>query len=129
VTDEHVLARVPARPELLRVLRAIASSVAARNEMSFDAVEEVRIIVDEASTLLLGFEAGDGAFLELSLEPIGRGLRGRIALEPASASSDPDGLLRTWPWRVLVGLCDDVAFVPEEAAIVFTKRDEAGTRP
>ena len=129
MADEHVLVRVPARPELVRVLRAVASSVATRSEMSFDAVEEVRIVVDEAATLLLGLERGDGAILELSLEPVGEGLRGRIALEPTPPSSDPDGLRQTWPWRVLVGLCHDVAFVPQEAAIVFTKRDGAGTHP
>jgi anti-sigma regulatory factor (Ser/Thr protein kinase) len=51
VSDEHVLVRVPAKPELVRVLRAVASSVATRSEMSFEAVEEVRIAVDEAATL------------------------------------------------------------------------------
>lgn len=129
MSDEHVLVRVPAKPELVRVLRAVASSVATRSEMSFEAVEEVRIAVDEAATLLLGLTAGDGAVLELSLETLPEGLRGRIAVEPAPPSSDADRLQRTWPWRVLAGVCQDVAFVPQDGAIVFTKRNGARTPP
>ena len=129
MTDEHVSVRVPAEAELVRVLRAVASSVATRAEMSFDSVEELRIAVDEAATLLLGLEAPDGAVLELSLEQVTDGVRARIAVEPAPDVIDTDGLRQTWPWRVLVGLCHDVAFAPQDAAIVFTKRDGAGTGP
>lgn len=129
MTDEHVLIRVPAKPELVRVLRAVASSVATRSEMSFVAVEEIRIAVDEAATLLLGLGAADGAILELSLEPIEGGVRGRMTIQPAPDPIDADGLRRTWPWRVLVALCQDVVFTSQDAAIVFTERDGAGTGP
>jgi serine/threonine-protein kinase RsbW len=126
MSDDRVLVRVPASPELVRVLRAVASSVAARTDMSFDAIEEVRIAVDEAATVLLGFPTADGAVLELMLEPLGDGLRARLALRPA-VTGDPDGIRATWSWLVLEGLCQDVAFDPADAAIAFTKRGEAGT--
>ena len=126
MSDERVLVRVPASPELVRVLRAVASGVAARTEMSFDAVEEVRIAVDEAATALLGLPVAEGAVLELVLEPLGDGLRARIAVLPAPTTRDPDGVRATWSWRVLTGLCQDVAFDPKDAAIAFTRRDGGG---
>lgn len=126
MSDEQVLVRVPASPELVRVLRAVASGVAARTAMSFDAVEEVRIAVDEAATALLGLPVAQGAILELVLEPLDHGLRARIAVRPAPTAGDPDRVRATWSWRVLTGLCQDVAFDARDAAIAFTRRDGGG---
>jgi serine/threonine-protein kinase RsbW len=128
-SDGPVHVRVPARPDFVRVLRAVASSVAARGDMSFDAVEEVRIAVDEAATLMLGLRRDGAGTLAMSLEPIGPGLRARIVLTPGAIPPDPDDLRTSWPWRVLAGLCDDVAFEPiaDDPSIRFTTRHEAGT--
>ena len=127
MSDERVLVRVPAAPELVRVLRAVAASVATRAEMSFDAMEELRIAVDEAATALLGLSTDHDAVLELALEPFRNGVRARIAARPVPAIPDPDAVRATWPWRVLTGLCQDVAFDAADASIAFTKRDGSGT--
>jgi hypothetical protein len=94
--------------------------------MSFDVVEEVRIAVDEASTMLL--EVADaGAVLELAIEPQEHGL---VATLTAAADVDgwPDEAVKTsWPWRVMTGLCDEVALEPSPGApaIRFVKRGGA----
>jgi serine/threonine-protein kinase RsbW len=128
-SDAPIHVRVPARPDFVRVLRAVASSVAARGEMSFDAVEEIRIAVDEAATLMLGLRSDGAGTLAMSLEPFGNGLRARITLTPGAIPRDPDELRTSWPWRVLAGLCDDVVFEPiaEHPSIRFMTRHEAGT--
>jgi serine/threonine-protein kinase RsbW len=130
LADRSPLVRVsvPARPDFVHVLRAVVSSVASRLEMSFDLVEEVRIAVDEASTMLL--EVADaGAVLELAIEPQEHAL---VATLTAASDTDgwPDDAVKTsWPWRVMTGLCDEVALErsPGGPAIRFVKRGGAWT--
>jgi hypothetical protein len=57
---------VPADPRVLRVLRLVASGVASLGEFDLDAVEEVRVAVDELGSALIA--AGDGAPLSLTFE-------------------------------------------------------------
>jgi anti-sigma regulatory factor (Ser/Thr protein kinase) len=97
--------RVPAHPESLRILRAVASSVAARLDLRLDAIEELRIAVDEAATILLRSAPGPGD-LHLRLEPDGAVLRIDVSLAHAAPSWPPDDLTKGWAWIVIAGLMD-----------------------
>jgi serine/threonine-protein kinase RsbW len=99
---------VPARADFVHVLRAVASSVAARLDMAYDVIEEVRILVDEASTLLLQVPGVTGQTFVLTLEPAAGGLRAALSAQGANGLWPPEDLERTWAWRVIEGLCDEV---------------------
>lgn len=57
---------VPADPRLLRVLRLVASGVASLGALDLDAVEEVRVAVDELGSALIA--ASDGAPVSVTFE-------------------------------------------------------------
>jgi serine/threonine-protein kinase RsbW len=50
---EVVSAEVPASPDFVQVLRNVAAGVAARADMPIDQIEEIRLAVTEAASLLL----------------------------------------------------------------------------
>ena len=56
---------VPGDPQLLRIVRLVASGLASLTELGLDAVEEVRAAADELVSTLM--EAGQGAAVTLSL--------------------------------------------------------------
>jgi len=130
LADPFPLVRVsvPARPDFVHVLRAVVSSVASRLEMSFDLVEEVRIAVDEASTMLLDV-ADAGALLELAIELQEDGLVATLTAATDVDGWPDDSVKASWPWRVMTGLCDEVALdrSPGGPTIRFVKRGGAWT--
>lgn len=88
---DEIHLEVPTTPDLLRLVRVVASGVASRLGFSMDAVEDVRLAVDElchtvasragpASTLAVSFVILDGAF----------SVEGRLrpgAVDPGEAST------------------------------------------
>src|SRR2546423_14754471 len=91
--------------------------------MSFELVEEVRIAVDEASTILIDV-AEAGGVLELAIEPQDDGLVATLTA-PADVDGWPDDAVKTsWPWRVMTALCDPGVLErsPDGPAIRFVKR-------
>lgn len=117
-----VSAEVPATPEFVQVLRNVAAGVAARLEMPIDQIEEVRLAVTEAATLLL--DEAEATLLRMRLR------RGSEALD-VSISSDgnpepwpSDRALTSWPWLVVQGLSDDVRLDRDDGrpSVVFQKR-------
>ena len=57
--DAPVVVVVPADPAYLSVLRTASAGLAARLDLDLDEIEDLRIAIDEASTLLI-LGAGDG---------------------------------------------------------------------
>lgn len=57
---------VPRDPQLLRVLRLVASGMASLGEFGLAAVEETRVAVDELASTLIG--AGSGDSIEFTFE-------------------------------------------------------------
>ena len=62
-----VLVSGPAEAETLRVFRSVVASVAAGRNLPYDRVEELRIAVDEATTMVL--RAGGPETLTMTIEP------------------------------------------------------------
>jgi serine/threonine-protein kinase RsbW len=98
---------IPARPDFVRLLRGVIASIAARLDLTYDRIDDLRMVVDEASAQVLRFPAQT---LTMRVTP---GERMVILVE---SDASPDG---SWPppeleeslaWRVLSGLADDVRF-------------------
>ena len=106
-----ITVEVPASPEFVRILRAVAAGVAARLDFPYDTIDDLRMAVDEASAQLLRFSATASA-LRMRLSPGDR----RVAVV---VSIDARGLDGSWPppdaerslaWQVLSGLADEAGF-------------------
>jgi hypothetical protein len=118
-SDEPIVVTGPAKAETVALLRAVATSVAARRDMDVVAIEEFRIAVDEAATLLL---LGGGATrLEMSLLPKeAAGVEVRVHTDRDGSSFHIDRAT-SWPWRVIRQLTHDaeVAIDDAGAQVVF----------
>lgn len=98
-SNEPIVVTGPAKAETVALLRSVAASVAARRDMDVVAIEEFRIAVDEAATLLL--LGGKAARLEMSLLPTaGAGVQVRVRTDIDGSAFQIDRAT-SWPWRVI----------------------------
>lgn len=100
---------VPARPDFLHVVRSVTASVAARMDLGYDDIEDLRIAVDEACAQLLS-AAGRASRISVILTPS----EGRVEVVVCT-----DGDVRDWPptgvessliWQILNGLTEAPSF-------------------
>ena len=126
----------PALPETLRVLRGVAASVGSGADLPFDRVEELRIAVDEAATLLLAAGAAGSISLEMDA-PDGGELHLRLRSD-GEVTGWPGDRERSWGWRVLSELageaalslrggCPEVTFTWPVAGVNGVVRDGRGS--
>jgi serine/threonine-protein kinase RsbW len=124
-----VSAEVPAIPEFVQVLRNIAAGVAARLDMPIDQIEELRLAVTEAASLLL--DEVDATSLRMT---IGRGadtIDVRLSADGDDEAWPSDRALASWPWLVVKGLTDEIQAERHDGegpSIRFTKRLERADR-
>ena len=110
--DTDVVVTAPARPDMVHVLRAVASSLAARLDFPYDDIDDLRITIDEACAQLLAVAvAGDSPTFRMQLSATAGGIQAIVGLDGASAAHwPPVDLEDTLTWKVLSGLADDVSF-------------------
>lgn len=102
-----VTVSVPARPDFVRLLRAVVASVGARFDLTYDRIDDLRMVVDEASAQLLSVPAET---LTMTVRPGDRMVivvrtDGKVnGAWPAPRAEE------TLAWRVLTGLADEVSF-------------------
>ncbi len=102
-----VVISVPARPDFVRLLRAVVASVGARQDLTYDRIHDLRMVVDEASAQLLQVPAST---LTMRVTP---GERLVILVHTDGAPNGawpPASLEDSLAWRVLSGLADDVRY-------------------
>lgn len=108
---DAVVVTAPARPESVRVLRAVARAVAARLDFTYDRIEDLHLVVDEACAAVLAHPAA-AATLTLRLDP-------RDDRVVVFVCSDADVEAGAWPppnvedsltWQVLSALADRASF-------------------
>jgi anti-sigma regulatory factor (Ser/Thr protein kinase) len=90
VQPTSVQLRMPADPQLLRVLRLVGSGLASLGQLDLTATEEVRVAVDELGAALISM--GDGGPIELSfdLTPAALCIEGTTSVAPgAGLDVDP----------------------------------------
>ncbi|MGH2721986.1 MAG: anti-sigma regulatory factor [Actinomycetota bacterium] len=111
---EEALLVVPARSDLLSLLRAVVADLAARRGFSYDAIDDLRNAVSEAATFLLG--AGSAASrLELRIAPTPRGLDVDLSTDAPTEAWPPPGADRSLAWQVLSALTDEAVLVVDGA--------------
>jgi serine/threonine-protein kinase RsbW len=107
--EGDITVTVPARPDFLHVVRSVTASVAARLDLGYDDIEDLRIAVDEACAQLLS-DGGPASQLTLSITPS----EGRVEVVVCT-----DGDVRQWPppgvegsliWQILNGLTEGPSF-------------------
>ncbi len=107
---DEIHLEVPTTPDLLRLVRVVASGLASRLGFSIDAIYDIRLAVDElcwsvasgsgpASTLNVRFVIDAGAFL----------VEGRVRPGPGAISSQGD--LSALSERILGTLVEDYALL------------------
>jgi serine/threonine-protein kinase RsbW len=120
---EQITVSVPADGARVHVLRAVTAAVASRMRMSFDAIEDLRLAVDEASAWLLGTNPG-ALSLILRLLPLDDRLEAVVAVNAGSGMWPPPDVEQGLPWRILTALVDTLALGtdPSEPSISLGKR-------
>jgi serine/threonine-protein kinase RsbW len=101
-TDVELALR--ADPTHLPIVRSMAATIAIREDFDMDAVEDIKLAVDEAcSTLILRARPGDKLRCRFQVA-------GGVLSLLATAATDGDQPLdqRSFGWRVLATLTDDV---------------------
>jgi serine/threonine-protein kinase RsbW len=121
---------VPARAEAVHLLRSVAASVGARMSMTLDDVEEIRIAVDEAATLLLTRSDRSEGSLELELTCTDTALSAAISLRPPGRELSEAELRASWPWRVISAITDEVSTERsrEATTVTFVKKAPGSSR-
>jgi serine/threonine-protein kinase RsbW len=102
-----VVITVPARAEFLHVVRTVVGSVAARHDLTIDAIEDLRIAVDEACAQLL---VARGSAVTVTLVAASEGLEATCSTDADVPVWPPDGVEHSLASQVLQGLADSVAW-------------------
>lgn len=103
----EVTVTIPARPEFVRLLRAVVASVGARLDLTYDRIDDLRMVVDEASAQLLQLPSRS---LTMRVTPGERMVITVLTDAPANGEWPPGDLEESLAWRVLSGLADEVRF-------------------
>ena len=121
-----VSAEVPATPGFVQVLRNVVAGVAAREDMPIDQIEEVRLAVTEAASLLLE-EAEEATSLRMTIGRDADALDVTLTSDGQVDRWPSDSALASWPWLVVKGLTDGIRTERRDGegpSIAFTKRLE-----
>ncbi|MEX0755455.1 MAG: hypothetical protein WD739_06240 [Actinomycetota bacterium] len=105
---------VPATAEHVHLLRTVAGSVAARAGRTIDAIDDLRLAVDEAAGQVLG--AGPARTLTMSIASEGDGLIVELASDATPAAWPPPGPASVLALDILSALAGDVVFAVEDGA-------------
>jgi serine/threonine-protein kinase RsbW len=118
---QDITLTVPAQADYVYILRSVIAGVAAKLNFTVDAIEDLRLAVDEASAYLLGRHAGVTT-LSLSIKT------GESDLEiVASVDGDPNapiaGMHDSVVWHLLGALTDEARLDESDGrpSIRFTK--------
>jgi len=101
---------VPADPAYVSVLRTVTASLAARRDFTIEEIDDLRIAVDEASSLLLPHTAPDSR-LAAVCRPTENTLTAVVSV-PARTSADATPFkidTTSFAWMVLAALADSVS--------------------
>jgi serine/threonine-protein kinase RsbW len=120
-----VSVNVPATAVFVQVLRNVVAGVAARLDLPIDQIEDVRLAVTEAASLLL--DEGDATSLQMAIGRDGDTIEVTLTSDGRSDPWPTDRVTTSWPWLVIKGLTDEVRADRADGAgpsIGFTKGRE-----
>jgi hypothetical protein len=119
VTDDEIRLSLPAVPDFARLARLTIAGLANRVGFSYDEVEDLRIAVGEACSMLIGPEGRDGSLDlvyglhadGLTVEAQGRFLDGVIIDADTALLSE----------QILLAVVDEFSFEPDLMRVRFRK--------
>lgn len=111
--DDRARITVPARAEFLHVVRTVIGSIAARHDLTIDAIEDLRIAVDEACAQLL---SARGSTVSVRVVARGDGIEAVCSTDADVAVWPPEGIEETLASQVLRGLSDSLAWERTDGA-------------
>jgi serine/threonine-protein kinase RsbW len=119
-----VTVSVPARPEFVHILRSVIASVAARADLTYDQIDDLRLAVDEACAQLLAVPGLPGSLRLVVRSLDDGGLEIVASIDVDNAVWPPAGAERTLTWQVLSALADEARFEQTDGhpALRMTKR-------
>lgn len=116
MSDSEVELDIPASPELLRVARLTAASLAGRLQFSYEEIEDVKIAVDELCFALVGTKGRPGRLtLRYQLEDTSLTIVGRGTFDEPVADPVPSDLSR----QILSAVVDGYELGREGDALHF----------
>lgn len=116
-----IVVEVPAQPDHVHILRAVVASVAARLDVPYDVIEDLKIAVHEACAQLL--ESARGSTLRFTVTTSSGGLEIAAAIDDHDAVWPPEGLESSLTWHVLTALTDETSFEQDGGPVLrFTKQ-------
>lgn len=98
---------LPAQPEFLHILRSVVASAAASQDFTIDAIDDLRLVVDEACGQVLELSP-DSAVLTLNIG-FGKGSLELTVTGDGSPPAVPEKLQDTMAWTILSALSDSVS--------------------
>ena len=118
-----VTVRVPAQPDFVHVLRSVVATVAARDNFTYDEIDDLRLAVDEACAQLLALP-GRSTTLTVQLTPVDGGLVVVATIDADGQAWPPEGAEHTLAWQILSALADETRFeeLDGSPALRLTKR-------
>jgi serine/threonine-protein kinase RsbW len=113
--SSDVTVTVPARPDYVRVLRAVAASVGARLDFTYDRIEDLKLAVTEACATLLSLP-GPARIMVLRLGSADERITALVCTDAELGLSawPPPDVENTLAWRVLAGLAAEADFQMSE---------------
>jgi len=122
-TNEIITVSVPPEAGYVHVLRAVTASVAARLPIPYDAIEDLRLAVDEACAWLLA-RGRSASGVTLLLRPLDDRLEAEVSIDAADGPWPPPDLQQSLPWKILSALVDTISVDTERGrpSIRLTKR-------
>lgn len=97
---------LPAQPEFLHILRSVVASAAASRDFTIDAIDDLRLVVDEACGQVLELSP-DSAVLNLSIGFKEEGLELTVSGDGSMART-PEDIKESMAWTILSALSDSV---------------------
>ena len=107
---DEIHLEVPTTPDLLRLVRVVASGLASRLGFSIDAVEDVRLAVDELCWTVAS-RSGPGSVLTVRFVIIDKAFTVEWRLRPARGDAADGGSLSALSERILHTLVADYALL------------------
>ena len=107
---DEIHLEVPTTPDLLRLVRVVASGLASRLGFSIDAIDDVRLAVDELCHTVAS-RAGPAALLAVRFEILDGGFTVEGRLQPGATGPGEAVRLSALSQRILGTLVEDYALL------------------
>lgn len=115
------IVEIPTQPEAVRVLRGVANAAAAAHLMSFDAIEDMDLALDEAGSALL--EWGARGSLRCAVSTDAAGLRVAMSGQSGAGTAwPPAGWNESLSGIVLQSVAEDVRLEADGELALITFR-------